>query len=238
MRLLFQLNTMRLFLIAFASVSVLAAGCSRFPEEKIPRLKMLVADFDMPPGMRETPKEIRGWWLGADSIYQNPRAGAMFAECLSHRLTPFAFVNLYSRTDLKYYFSRKRQLLKESYDYLNDDELDALLAEVPKVEYARELKADKLLAGRIFENQLTANRTFHWWSSRARIECTVTDVLTGEVEWKKTYRLKRRFSSQFSVQDEIAAQVAKDLKKNYFRPMAYQAESSPRRITTAKPATP
>ena len=205
---------------ALVSCCAVQSGCSRFPEEKIPRMKLLIADFDVPLGMKENPKEVRGWWMGANSIYQNPRAGAMFAELVTKEVAPFSFVNLYSRVDLKYYFARKRQALKQAYDYLGDDELDTALARVPKIEYARELKADILLSGHIVHNYLSENRTFHWWKSSAEIECEMTDVLSGQVQWKKKYKFKKRFASQFTVQREIAGRLAGDLKREYFKPMA------------------
>ncbi|MBI3735193.1 hypothetical protein HY256_01615 [Candidatus Sumerlaeota bacterium] len=183
-------------------------------------MKLLIMDFDMPKGMKENVKDVRGWWLGADTIRQNPRAGAMFADLLTHEIAGFKFINLFSRVDLKYYFARKRQALKEAYDYLDDDELDDRMALVPKLDYARELNADIMLSGRIIENYLSENRTFHWWKSIVEVECELTDVLSGEVKWKKKYRLKRRFASQYTPQREIARRAAEDLKREYFRNLA------------------
>lgn len=210
-------------LIALLPSLLLTACADRFPEERVPPMKLLILDFVVPPGMRENPKEIRGWWMGADTIYQNPRAGAIMSERITSRVAPWKFVNLYSRVDLKYYFARKRQNLKESYDYLGEDEIDSLIAQVPQLDFARELGADKLLSGRIVHNHLKENRTFNWWKSIAEIEVEMTDVLTGQVEWSKTYKDSKRFASQYTVQDEIAQQVAKDLRREYFKPMALAA---------------
>lgn len=211
--------------LLFVCISLLAGAlstaCARpFPSEGVPKMKILVMDFETPPGLRENPKAIRGWWLGSRNIYQNPRAGSIFAERVSAHLAPLPYINLFSRVDLKYYFARKRQRLSAAYDYLRDEEIDDLMRRVPQLDFAVELGADKLLTGRIIENHLSENRTFHFWSSRARIECRMIDVISGLEEWSKQYELKKRFASQFSIQDEIARQLADDLEEEYFRRLA------------------
>lgn len=182
-------------------------------------MKVLVFDFEVPPGIRETPSAVQGWWLGARNIRQNPRAGKMFAERLNSALAVYPWVNLFSQVDLKYYFSRKTQRLKEAYPHLTDEEVTNLMSQVPQLDFARELGADKLLTGKIITNFLSENRTIHVWSSRADIQVRMVDVLTGKVEWEKEYKLKRSFSSQYTVQDEIAQQVSADMKEEYFRPL-------------------
>ncbi len=207
--------------LCLGGLIVLLSACSgHFPEDRVPKMKILIPDFDVPPGSRETPREIRGWWLGARTIYQNPRAGAMFADHLTTHLARFPFVNLFSRVDLKYYFARKKQNLKEAYGYLTEEELAEAMRQVPKLDFARELGADKLLSGRIVRNFLSEHRTFHWWTSLVEVDCEMTDVLTGKSEWKKTYRLRKFLASQDTVQEELSRRVAQDLKNSYFRPLA------------------
>lgn len=220
----FMFNRRQLFILCALLPALMISACSgRFPEERVPPMKILIADFAVPPGMKENPKEIRGWWFGADSIYQNPRAGAIMAERITSRVAAWKFVNLYSRVDLKYYYARKRQNLKEAYEYLGDDEIDTLIGQVPQLDFARELGADKLLSGRIVRNHLQQNRTFNWWKSLAEIEVEMTDVLTGRVEWSRTYKASKRFASQYTVQDELAEEIAADLRREYFKPMALAA---------------
>jgi hypothetical protein len=199
---------------------VLTTGCAtRFPEDRVPKMKILVMDFEVPPGIKENPSAVRGWWLGARNVRQNPRAGTMFAERLRAYLVAYPWVSIFYKPELSRYFARKEQRLKEAYDYLDDAEIDELMAQVPQLDYARELGADKLLTGRVVENYLSENRTIHTWSSRSHIEVQMIDVLTGHIEWQKEYKERRRFASQFTVQDEIAQQVVEDLKEEYFRPM-------------------
>ena len=218
--------------ILLLGLAGLGAGCARpFPSDQVPRMKILIMDFDLAPGLRETTRAVRGWWLGARTIYQNPRAGTMFAERLTSNLAIYPFVNLFSRLDLKYYFARKRQSLRAVYNYLSDAEIEDLMRQVSALDFARELGADKVLSGRVVENFLSENRTIHIWASSAHVECRITDVLTGRVEWEKEYRLRVWFASQFSVQEEIARRVADDLREEYFRPLIGGSPNSGRSLT-------
>lgn len=204
--------------LALACIALIASSaCRSFPEERVPKMKVLIMDFEMTAGMAETPRAIRGWWFGARNIYQNPRSGTIFAERLSANLAVYPYVNLFSRVDLRYYFARKRGRLMDAYSYLDEDEIDGLLRDVPALDYARELGADKLISGRIVENYLSENRTIHNWKSKAHIKCVLIDVASGEEEWKGEYELTERFASQSTVTEEIARRAARDLKVHFRR---------------------
>ncbi len=202
---------------------LVVAACSRpFHPSQVPKTKVLVAEFEMTPGIEENTRAVRGWWMGAENIYQNKRYGAIFAERLSAHLARYPYVKQFSQLDLKYYLAPKRQLLKDSYPHLEDAEIDDLLADIPDLDFARELRADKLLRGRLIRNYLHENRTFHWWKSIVEVECELVDVPTGRVEWSKEYKKKIRFASPLTVQDEIAREVAEDLQDEYFRHLAIE----------------
>jgi hypothetical protein len=199
-------------------VSAALAGCGRpFHPSQVPKTKVLIAEFDVGPGIAENPRAIRGWWMGSENIYQSRQYGGIFAERLSAHLARYSYIKLYSRLDLKYYIAPKREMLKDAYPQLSDREVNALLAEIPDLDFARELRADKLLRGRLVENHLHENRTFNWWKSIVHVECELVDVETGRVEWSRDYRRKGRFASPLTVQDEIARQVGRDLEQDYFR---------------------
>lgn len=203
---------------------VLAAGCARrFPSERIPKMRWLVLPFEQPPAQAENPRVVTGWWFGADTVRQNPRAGDMLADTLSRSMATLDFINLYSAIDLRYYFADKRELLKDAYPYLRDEEVKALMDQVPRVDFGRELGADKILTGRIVTHRMVENRTFHWWSSNLDVECQVIDVLTGEVEWRKQYKYSESFESQSSLQEKLAKDFIRDIKKDYFLKLARQA---------------
>lgn len=199
------------------------ASCGRpFHPSQVPKTKVLVAEFEVTPGIEENSRAVRGWWMGAENIYQNKQYGAIFAERLSAHLAKYSYVKLFSQLDLKYYLAPKRQLLQDTYPQLRDEEVDALLAEIADLDFARELRADKLLRGRLIQNYLHENRTFHWWKSVVEVECELVDVPTGRVEWSKDYSRSIRFASPLTVQDELARDVAEDLQNEYFRDLAIE----------------
>jgi hypothetical protein len=206
-----------LFALTAATGLGLAAGCSRpAPTIEPPRLKLLILDFRPSVGIRENPREIVGWWIGARTVYQNPRAGETFAERLTARLARQSYLTLFSRIHLKYYFAEVRQAMRDRWGYLSDEEIERLIEETPAGDFARKLGADKVLSGRLIQNRLTENRTIHVWWSVVEADCQIADAATGEVEWRKRYRLKRWFASQLDVQDELAQLIAEDLGRLYF----------------------
>jgi hypothetical protein len=202
---------------------VLLVGCAgRFPAERIPKTKWLVMPLEQPPTQSTHPRAIQGWWLGARTLRQNPRAGAMLAESFIHDLAALECLNLYSPIQIRAYFAEKRRLIEEAYPHLSREEIELQLAQVPPIEFARELGADKILSGRIDRHYMGENWTIHWWWSTIQLQCEMTDVMTGQVEWSRKYRVRKQFASQSDVQREIAARLVKDLKKEYLRPMAEQ----------------
>lgn len=202
------------------TASATLVGCQHFPSQQIPKMKWLIVPFEQPAAMSEAPRSIRGWWFGARTLRRNPRAGAMMAETLSRKMSNLEFLNLYSAIELKYYFADKRQLLKESYPNLTDPELDRTLAQAPKVEFAKELGADKVLTGRIISQYMGENRTIHWWWAVLEVEVQVIDAASGKTEWSGHYNLRNQFASQSDMQERFADRLIRDLKKQYFLPMA------------------
>lgn len=198
----------------------LTACQARFPGERIPKMAWLVVPFDQPPAFDTDTRAIQGWWFGARTIRQNARAGELVAETLMRKMAAWDFVHLYSSIDLRYYFADKREALANAYPYLQEDEIDQLLDDVPDLDYARELGADKLITGRILRQYMAENRTIHWWWSVVEIRFDVVDVATGEVEWSRRYQDRRQFASQVSVMEDVVDQFLEDLKQEYFRPLA------------------
>lgn len=215
-----------LLLVASAATVAAASGCARpVPVERVPRSTILVMDFAVPTGVRENPREVRGWWFGARTIHQNPRAGRLMAERLTARLAPEPYANLFSRLELKYYFARKKQNLKAAYEHLTDAQLDELVSAVDPLEFARELGADKILSGRIVRSYMSEHRTFHFFSSVLEVEVELIDALSGRVEWTRRYRDRRWLGSQFTAQDEAAKRIVRDLRAEYFAPLASPASA-------------
>ncbi|HOE96810.1 MAG TPA: hypothetical protein PLS90_09560 [Candidatus Sumerlaeota bacterium] len=196
-------------------------GCqARFPAERIPKMKWLILPFEQPPSMSTTPRAIRGWWFGARTVRQNPRAGQMIADSLNRAMAEYDFINLYSAIDLRYYFADKRQILEDTYPHLSEGEIQDLLGQVDPLDYGKELGADKILTGRIIRQYLAENRTIHWWWSVAEIEAQVIDVQTGRVEWSERYDVRTQLASQSAVIDDVVARMLEDLKEDYFLPLS------------------
>jgi hypothetical protein len=208
-------------LLLLAGLVLLAGGCARHvTTEQIPKLKFLVLPFAQPSTMRENTNLIRGWWLGATTVRQNERSGDMMADTLSRQMAHLDYLNLYSSIDLKYYFANKVSRLKNTYGSLSDDDANALIWKVPKLEFAKDLGADKMLTGDIVRQYMGENRTFHWWWAVIEADVQVTDVASGKVEWSRHYNLRRQLASMSDMQEELTTRLLEDLKKEYFLPMA------------------
>lgn len=207
-------------------LALLAGGCAhRFPSEQVPKTKWLILPFNQPPTMAGNTSTVHGWWLTAKTIRQNERAGEMLADNLTRQMAHLEYLNLFSAIDLKYYFANKARRLKEYYKKqenreLTDSETAQLMAQVPKVEFAKDLGADKLLCGRINRQYMSENRTFHWWWAVLDVDVEVTDVATGKVEWSRHYILRQQLSSMMGVQEGLAEQLIGDLEQEYFLPLA------------------
>lgn len=213
----------RLGLILFCAVALVAVGCARrFPSERIPQMKVLIAPFEQPPSMSTDPRAIRGWWMGAETVRQNPRAGDAMADTLGRAMANLDFIHLYAPIEIKYYFAEKRQMLTKAYPYLKPPEVAHLMAEIPAQEFARELGADKVLCGRILRQYVGENRFIGWWWARLDAEVYLMDVGTGKKEWSHLYETRRQFSSDARLQEELAQQVIKDLKHDFFLPLAHE----------------
>jgi hypothetical protein len=208
-------------LVVLGALGFLAMACQpRFPSRNVPRMNWLIMPFDQPATMGTDTHAIRGWWLGARTIYQNPRAGVLLAEASTHVMAGLDYVNLYPSMELRDYFARMRDTLKRVYPYLEDVEIDRLMSLVPPVDFARELGADKVLTGRIIRQYMADHRTIHWWWSVLEVDCEVIDVPSGKAEWQRHYVIRDQFASMTTVQEELARQLIEDLQENYFRPLA------------------
>src|SRR5262245_60788362 len=118
-----------IFIFLSAAALVAGTGCARrFPSERIPQMKVLLLPFRQPPSMSSDPRAIRGWWFSARTIRQNPRAGATIADGLNRAMANEDYMHLYSPIEIKYYFADKKKLLKDSYSYLEDKEIESLLS--------------------------------------------------------------------------------------------------------------
>ncbi|MFH0795134.1 MAG: hypothetical protein V2A74_14005 [bacterium] len=178
--------------------------------------RMLVLDLTVAQNIKDTPREVKGWWFGARTVWQSPTVGNLFGDVIADMLAKVPYVTVYSRTDLRYYFGHKGDLLKRKYPDLQKAQIETLIEQVSPEDYGRDLAVDKVVSGRILRCYTSANRTIHWWHSLVEVEIEVRDTETGLVEWKHTYFQKKNLRSQKYVMEMITRQLVKDLRREYF----------------------
>ncbi len=207
--------------VALLATASLLASCSRSAMEPIPPLprRVAVLDFKVSPDIAKTHSQIRGWWLGARTIDQNPNVGRLFADALARRLAKLDYIEQRSRSDLKYYMASKLKRLRSSFlDLgLTDADFKKMLDEVSPVDYGEDLGVEQVLTGRVIEAYTSTHRTFRTWHSFVRVEVDVWGVTTGQIVWTEVFSEKKRFYSQSEVMDRLAPKIVKALDKNYYQ---------------------
>lgn len=195
----------------------LVAGCSRRPVPEPLTVKILVHDFEVSDNIESSPEEIRGWWFGSRDIRRNPNSGIIFADILAREINEEVNpADVYSRTDYKYYLANKKRLLEEEYPSLNNQDIEALMNEIPPLDFARDLQVDLLIIGNLNAAYTTHSRAFHWWSSVIDASLMMLDVNTGDPVWTKDIRVRKNLGSQPSAMQKAADEITKDLKGDYF----------------------
>lgn len=209
----------RLLLCALAAGSVLIASSACSRTKSLPPLtrRIAVLDFKVPPEMVKKPRQIEGWWLGAETINQNPWAGSIFADTLARELLRLNYLQQQSRNDLKYYMGEKRQRLADKFDKLEPAEYDRMLQEVAPVDYGAELGVDQVISGEILEAYTSQHRTFKNWSSTVKVRVDLHDVASGKVVWSRVFSEKDHFVHPLDVMEKIAPRVVKAMDIQYFR---------------------
>lgn len=196
-----------------------ALSCSRM--KPVPPLsrRVVVLDFRVPETNVNNPVEVKGWWLGARTVYQNHRDGAIFADILARQLTDpkYQYLEQQSRTDLKFYMGQKRKMLKDKFKDMKPAELERALAEVPPIDYGAELNVDQVITGQILESYTLEHRTVHNWYSKVRLRVDVYDMATGKVVWSREFSSRRQFLANIDCMEDIAVQAARALDKDFYQ---------------------
>ena len=204
------------WLMLLLCLSVLTASCARRRMTEPLNIRVLVSDFKVADQIEQAPKENKGWWFSSRDIYRNPNNGDIFADILSEQMNKtLSAVDIYSRTDFKFYEASKKTKLQEAYPDLSDEEIDTLFSEISPVDFARDLQLDKVIAGKIEQSYTTHNRAFHWWSSKIKAQIKVLDAESGNVEWESEVEERRFFRSQYATMEKAAKILTKRFKKNY-----------------------
>jgi hypothetical protein len=198
-------------------LALCASACSRIEPLPPQTRRTAVLDFDVPSDVAETPLHVRGWWFGARTIFQNPRSGEMFADALARQLHGLNYVDQVPRTDVKYYLTKKRQLLMDKFEALDDAQYEKMISEVSPVDFGEELGAECVLTGRILRAFTSEHRTIHTWKSYVEVEVDVWDIASGQVTWTRRFEGSRRFFSISEVMKRLAKEVASELDRTYFQ---------------------
>jgi hypothetical protein len=209
-----------------------------------PSFRMAALDFAIPPEWRNPQmpdkmnKEMKGWWFGARDVWHNPGMGRLAADLFAHEINSLPFIHLVSREDIRYYMADKRTLIRSKLDEKRraleqspnpDDRAQALriqnmteadydrdLELLPPREVGRELKADRVLVGRIYNIYLAHNRTIHWYWSSVDLEVGLVDVETGKVVWFRRAQFTKNFTSTSLLLEMAAREMVEMMKREHF----------------------
>lgn len=196
------------------------ASCARTTMEAVPPLprRVAVLDFKVSDDIAQTHSQVKGWWLGARTVDQNPRAGGLFADALARHLSSLGYIEQHSRSDLKYYMANKLKRLKRNFLNLGltDADFKRMLDEVSPVDYGEDLGVEQVLTGRVIEAYTSMHNTIRVWHSFVKVEVDLWDVSTGQIVWTETFSGKKRFYSQSEVMDRVAPKVVQALNAAYY----------------------
>ena len=187
------------------------------PVPPLPR-RVAVLDFKVARDIAETHTQVKGWWLGARTVDQNPNAGKLFADALARHLLSLEYLEQHSRSDLRYYMTNKLKRLRASFADrgLTDLDFTRMLTEVSPVDYGEDLGVEQIITGRVIEAYTSTHHTIFTWHSFVRVEVDLWDVATGQIVWTEVFSGKKHFFSQLEVMDRLAPKVVEALNSNYY----------------------
>jgi hypothetical protein len=87
---------------------------------------------------------------------------------------------------------------------------------LPPRDIGRELKADRVLVGRIYEIYLAQNRTIHWFWSSVDLEVGLVDVDSGNVVWFRRAQFTKNFASTSLLLQVAAHEMVEMMKREHF----------------------
>jgi hypothetical protein len=158
-----------------------------------------------------TEKDSRGWWLGRQDIYVNANIGRIAADLLTERLRNDCIYQVRSRSDLKYYYADKKDLLHDKFKNLSSDELKKAILLLDPVSIGRELGVQKVVVGHICDSELRKAVAPGSFASVASLTVAVFDVASGRIEFEKCYRKISNHQTQYFHFEKIAEEVARDI---------------------------
>ncbi|MBN1866294.1 hypothetical protein JW916_03280 [Candidatus Sumerlaeota bacterium] len=199
------------------ALAALASGCSRLETAAPLTRRVVVMDFRIPRSVAEKEFQIKGWWFGAHTIFQNPRAGEVFADALALQLHRLEYLEQHSRTDLKFYMEGNRQRLQDRFKGRPDGDYDRMLSEISPVDYGLDLGVDQVITGRLIECFTSQHRTIQTWYSQVKVEVQVWDMKSARAVWNRTFFERSRFASQSIAMQRVAGRIVKALDRKFYR---------------------
>ncbi len=214
-------------LLALSLLALLLVGCSRTHYTPPRPVRMAVMPFTAPENVTGQPFDIHGWWFGSRDVRQSRNVGGWTAESLSRQLETLDTVEVIPPYDLRRYLMEQRRILMQAHDDLTEEQIDALLIEVPLVDYGRDLEVDKIVTGQIFTSRLSHNRTIDTWASTVEFQIQVWDVsdmAAAEMigapqtpEYEARVAEREWFDSWLETTDEAGRELVGRMERDYFR---------------------
>jgi hypothetical protein len=202
---------------ALAAAAMIASACSRLETAAPLTRGAVVMDFRVPRSIAEKEFQVKGWWLGAHTVFQNAGAGKVFADVLALQLHHLDYVEQHSREDVKFYMAGKRLLLEKKFKNRTDEEYARMLSEVSPVDYGLDLGVDQVVTGRLIECFTSEHRTIHTWYSQIKVQVEVWDMKSARVVWTRTFFDRSHFASQSIAMQKVAVRIVKALDRDFYR---------------------
>lgn len=158
-----------------------------------------------------TEKDSRGWWLGRQDIYVNANVGRIASDLLTDALRTDCVYQVRSRSDLKYYYADKKDLIRKKFSNMSEDELKKAILLLDPVAIGREMGVQKVVVGHICDSELRKAVAPGSFASVASLTVAVFDVASGRIEFEKCYRKIRNHSTQYFHFEKIAEEVSRDI---------------------------
>lgn len=200
----------------------------RRPSVSTPGPTAVVLDFTVAPRVSESrdcctrqvnyrerevraESDSRGWWFGRQDIYVNSNVGRMAADLLTDELRNQGTYNVRSRSDLRYYYADKRDLIRGKFGQMSNDELQKAILVLDPVSIGRELGVQKVIVGHVCDAEVRKAVMPGSFASAASLTVAVFDVASGRMEFEKCYAKIRYHSTQYFHMEKIAQEVTRDL---------------------------
>lgn len=214
-------------LILAVLLASLLGACQQFTPVQPRTVRIAVMPFTAPETITERPWDLEGWWFGSRDVRQSRNVGNWTAESFARQLQTVDRVEVVPPYDLRRYLLEQRRTLRQAHPTLTDDQIDALLLDVPLSDYGRDLEVDKIITGQVFVSQTSHNRTIDVWGSRADFQIQVWDVVgmtdsdVETPEYEQRMEESEWFSSWLEASDKASVAIVEKMQREYFTNPGY-----------------